>query len=154
MRQSIRYTFQGYATSSYGAHTLLTTMGVLQGVIGAAGQPVAAKLSDVFGRVELLVTGLTFYVVGTIVECTSKSVSHYSGGVVLYQIGYTIYGIIIQVIVTDLSSLRTRVFASLIPPAPYLINTWISANIIVHFTDTVEGWRWGLGMLPIITTGA
>lgn len=149
---SIRFTLQGYATSDFSVHSLLTTMGVLQGVIGAAGQPIAAKLSDVFGRVELLITGLTFYVVGTIVECTSKNVSHYSGGVVLYQIGYTIYGIIIQVIVTDLSSLRTRVFALLIPPAPYLINTWISANILVHFTGTSDGWRWGLGMLPIITT--
>lgn len=151
--QSIRYTLQGYATSSFAAHSLLTTMGVLQGVIGAAGQPIAAKLSDVFGRVELLIVGLVFYCVGTIVECTSKSVSHYSGGVVLFQIGYTIYTIIIQVIVTDLSSLQARLFVSFIPPSPYLINSWIAAEITPHFTKDggVNLWRWGLGMLAIIT---
>ena len=151
--QSIRYTLQGYATSSFAAHSLLTTMGVLQGVIGAAGQPIAAKLSDVFGRVELLIVGLVFYCVGTIVECTSNSVSHYSGGVVLYQIGYTIYTIIIQVIVTDLSSLQARLFVSFIPPSPYLINSWIAAEITPHFTKDggLNLWRWGLGMLAIIT---
>lgn len=125
-------------------------MGVLQGVIGAAGQPVAAKISDVFGRVEMLCVGLLFYVVGTIVEATSKNVSHYSGGVVLYQIGYTIYTIIIQVIVTDLSSLKARLFVSFIPPSPYLINTWISPYIVGHFI-VGDTWRWGLGMLAIIT---
>jgi SIT family siderophore-iron:H+ symporter-like MFS transporter len=91
-------------------------MGVLQGVIGAAGQPVAAKISDVVGRVEMLIAALVFYCVGTIVEASSKSIGAYAGGVVIYQIGFTMYTIIIQVIVTDLSSLQGRLFASFIPP--------------------------------------
>jgi SIT family siderophore-iron:H+ symporter-like MFS transporter len=154
--QSIRYTLQTYATSSYGQHSLLITMGVLQGVIGAAGQPVAAKISDVVGRVEMLIAALVFYCVGTIIEASSKSIGAYAGGVVIYQIGFTMYTIIIQVIVTDLSSLQGRLFASFIPPSPWIINTWISGNILAGFvsTDPTSNlWRWGLGMLTIITPG-
>jgi SIT family siderophore-iron:H+ symporter-like MFS transporter len=131
-------------------------MGVLQGVIGAAGQPVAAKISDVVGRVEMLIAALVFYCVGTIVEASSKSIGAYAGGVVIYQIGFTMYTIIIQVIVTDLSSLQGRLFASFIPPSPWIINTWISGNILAGFvsTDPTSNlWRWGLGMLTIITPG-
>jgi SIT family siderophore-iron:H+ symporter-like MFS transporter len=131
-------------------------MGVLQGVIGAAGQPVAAKISDVVGRVEMLIAAIVIYVIGTIIEASSKGIASYCVGVVLFQIGYTMYTIMIQVIVTDLSSLQSRLFASFIPPSPWLINTWISGNIAVHFTaDQGERglWRWGLGMLTIITPG-
>lgn len=154
--QSIRYTLQTYATSSYGQHSLLITMGVLQGVIGAAGQPVAAKISDVVGRVEMLIAALTFYCIGTIVEASSKSIGAYAGGVVIYQIGFTMYTIMIQVIVTDLSSLQGRLFASFIPPSPWIINTWISGNILAGFVSPDPEsnlWRWGLGMLCIITPG-
>ena len=147
---------QTYATSSFSAHSLLITMGVLQGVIGAAGQPVAAKISDVVGRVEMLIAAIVFYCIGTIVEATSNGIASYSGGVVIFQIGFTMYTIMIQVIVTDLSSLRGRLFASFIPPSPWLIQTWVSGNISPHFvSDQGERglWRWGLGMLAIITPG-
>ena len=45
--KSMRYTLQGYATASFGQHSLLTTLGVLSGVIGAA-----AQVSKVHRRVE------------------------------------------------------------------------------------------------------
>jgi SIT family siderophore-iron:H+ symporter-like MFS transporter len=131
-------------------------MGVLQGVIGAAGQPVAAKISDVVGRVEMLIAAIVLYCIGTIVEASSKGIASYAGGVVIFQVGFTMYTIMIQVIVTDLSSLRGRLFASFIPPSPWLIQTWVSGNVSAHFvSDQGERglWRWGLGMLAIITPG-
>jgi len=49
---TLRYSYQPEATNSYGQHSLLTTVGVLRGVIAAAAQPTAAKIADVFGRFE------------------------------------------------------------------------------------------------------
>jgi len=116
----MRYTLQGYATASFGQHSLLTTLGVLSGVIGAAAQvsyhelplnrpleitadhqPVAAKIADAVGRVELLCVALFFYAIGTVVEATSNGVSSYAGGVVLYQLGYTMITILGKSIMPD-----------------------------------------------------
>lgn len=57
---------QGYATGSYDRHSLLATLNVVRAVIAAAAQPTAAKLADVFGRVEVLIVSVLFYVVGTL----------------------------------------------------------------------------------------
>lgn len=61
---TLRITYQPYATGSYGSHSLLATLNVVRAVIAAAAQPTAARLSDVFGRVEVLGVGVGFYVVG------------------------------------------------------------------------------------------
>jgi len=65
-----------------------------QARLDADPQPVAAKIADVVGRVELLAVALGFYAIGTIVEATSNGVSSYAGGVVLYQLGYTMITIL------------------------------------------------------------
>ena len=52
-------------------------------------QPSAARIADVFGRVELVIVSVFFYVLGTIVEATAQNVQTFAGGSVLYQTGYT-----------------------------------------------------------------
>jgi MFS family permease len=76
---------QSYATNSYAQHSLLATVNVLRAVIAAAAQPTLAKLMDVFGRFEVLVASILFYVIGTIVEATSHGVQGFAGGAILYQ---------------------------------------------------------------------
>lgn len=56
---------KAYATESYSNHSLLATIGVLRGVVAAAAQPTAAKIADVFGRVEVVILTVFFYVIGT-----------------------------------------------------------------------------------------
>ncbi|KAF8921902.1 major facilitator superfamily domain-containing protein [Mucidula mucida] len=152
---TIRFTYQTYATNSYATHSLLATINVLRSVIAAAAQPTLAKLMDVFGRFEVLVVSVGFYVVGTIVEATSTGVHGFSGGAVLYQaskhlsIGYTAIMLLAEVLVGDTTSLRNRVLFSFVPALPFVINTWISGNV----TEAVLGvttWQWGIGMWAII----
>lgn len=88
-KQANRYTYQGYATGEFSAHSLLTTINVVRSVIGAAGQPAAGKIADVFGRLELLLVSIVLYVVGTIVEAFSNSVESFCAGAVIYELGYT-----------------------------------------------------------------
>jgi SIT family siderophore-iron:H+ symporter-like MFS transporter len=98
-------------------------------VIAAAAQPTAARIADVFGRVELIIVSVFFYTIGTIVEATAKNVQTFAGGSVLYQTGYTCVLLLVEVIIADITSLRARLFFSFIPTLPFLINTWISGNI-------------------------
>ena len=61
---SARYVYQTYATNSFSQHSLVSTVQVVRAVIGAAIQPLAAKVSDVFGRKELVFAAAFLYVIG------------------------------------------------------------------------------------------
>lgn len=74
------------ALSSYGEHSLTATINVIRTVIAAAAQPTAAKIADVFGRVELVFLSIFFYVLGTIVEASANNVSGFCAGAIFYQV--------------------------------------------------------------------
>jgi MFS transporter, SIT family, siderophore-iron:H+ symporter len=146
---TVRYTYQATATSDYALHSLLATINVLRSVIAAAAQPTAAKVADVFGRLELVAVSVFFYTLGTIVETCADGVKTFCAGAVLYQVGYTCVILLVEVIIADVTSMRSRVFFSYIPATPFVINTWVSGDI----TQAVLGatsWRWGIGMWCII----
>lgn len=146
---TIRYTYQTYATADFTDFALLSTVNVLRSVIGAAAQPTFAKLADVFGRFELILFSLFFYVIGTIVECTSHGIKQFAGGVILYQIGFSGILILNTILIGDMITLRYRVLGTFVPLLPYLVNVWVSGNI----TSSVLGattWRWGMGMWALI----
>ncbi|PWY96724.1 MFS general substrate transporter [Aspergillus sclerotioniger CBS 115572] len=145
----VRGTYQPYATASYGSHSLLSSIDILRAVIAAAAQPTAAKVADVFGRVELILVSIVFYTIGTIVEASSNTVEQFAAGAVLYQIGYTAIILLVEVLVADITSLRSRLLFSYIPALPFLVNTWISGNVTGAVLGTTT-WRWGVGMFAII----
>ena len=94
---------QTTALADFDNHSLISTINVVRTVIAAAAQPTAAKIADVFGRLELIYVSITFYVVGTIIEASSHSVSSFCAGAVIYQIGLTIVTFLVEVIVADTS---------------------------------------------------
>ncbi|KAI1945320.1 ferrioxamine B transporter [Ophidiomyces ophidiicola] len=146
---TIRYTYQPFATASYKTHSLLATVNVLRGVIAAAAQPTVAKIADVFGRAEVIMLTIVFYVIGTIVEACSSNVQSFAAGAALYQIGYTGILLLVEVLIADVTSLRSRVIFSYIPALPFLVNTWVSGNITSAVLQRTT-WHWGIGMWAII----
>lgn len=102
-----------------------------------------------FGRVELILVSIFFYVIGTIIEACATKVQTFAGGAVLYQIGYTCILLLVEVVIADITSLRSRLFFSYIPALPFIINTWVSGSV----TSAVLGettWNWGIGMWALI----
>ncbi|KAJ5577427.1 uncharacterized protein N7459_006391 [Penicillium hispanicum] len=145
----VRSTYQSYATSSFGEHSLLATVNVIRSVIAAAAQPAAARVADVFGRFELVAISMIFYLAGTVIESCSTTIEVFSVGTVLYQLGYTGIVLLVEIIIADITSMRSRVLFSYLPATPFIINTWISGSItsaVLHETS----WRWGIGMWGII----
>lgn len=126
---TVRSVFKTYATSSYANHSLYTTVNVITSVMAAASQPTYARLSDIFGRVELFVISIVFYSVGAIIESQSTNVQRFAAGAVFAQLGYSGVSLILQVSLADMSTLNWRLFASFIPALPFIINTWISGNV-------------------------
>ncbi|KAB2577145.1 Siderophore iron transporter 1 [Lasiodiplodia theobromae] len=146
---TVRYTYQTTATASFQNHSLLASINVVRSVIAAVAQPTAAKIADVFGRIELVLVSIFFYVLGTIIEAVSNDVATFCAGAVLYQLGYTAVILLVEVIIGDVSSLRSRLFLSYIPATPFIINTWVSGDI-TSSTLANAGWRWGIGMWAIV----
>ncbi|KAK0643402.1 major facilitator superfamily domain-containing protein [Cercophora newfieldiana] len=145
----LRYTYQPLAAASFSQHSLLATINVLRAVVATAAQPTAGRMSDLFGRVELVCLSVGLYIVGTIIETKANGVPMFAVGALIYQIGYTTTILLIQVIIGDLTSTRARLLCSYIPNAPFLIITWVSGDVsrsVLGVTD----WRWGIGMWCII----
>lgn len=144
---NIRGVYQTLATSSYQSHSLLTTVNVVRSVIAAVAQPTFARLTDVYGRMELLFVSILFFIVGTIIESQAYDVQRFAGGAILYQVGFTGCVLIMFLVVADFSLLNWRLLASFIPSLASIINTWISGNV----TDAMNGkWSWGIAMWAII----
>ncbi|KAJ6440299.1 siderochrome-iron transporter (Sit1) [Purpureocillium lavendulum] len=146
---TLRYAYQPTATDSFSTHSLLATISVLRSVIAAAAQPTSAKIADVFGRMELLMLSILFYVVGTIVDATADGVKAFSAGAVLYQVGFTCVSFLVEVILSDVTSLRARLLFSYLPVSPFLINAWVSGDVAAAALENI-GWRLGIGMWAII----
>jgi MFS transporter, SIT family, siderophore-iron:H+ symporter len=145
----VRYTYQSYAASSYGMHSLVATINVLRSVIAAAAHPPAAKIADLFSRFELVAVSVGSYVIGTVIESTASSIQAFITGAILYQVGYTCAVLLVEVIFANITSMRSRVFFSYVPAAPFVVNTWVSGYltpVVLRVTD----WRWGVGMWAII----
>ncbi|KAM4058807.1 major facilitator superfamily protein [Hirsutella rhossiliensis] len=130
---TLRYAYQPVASASFGVHSLQATINVVRAVIAAAAQPVSAKIADVFGRVELLCVAVFLYVVGTVVEAVSNNIDTFAGGSVIYQIGYTMIILLVE----------------LHPRPSFIINTWVSGNISEAVLAATT-WRWGVAMWCII----
>ncbi|WWD08493.1 hypothetical protein V865_006605 [Kwoniella europaea PYCC6329] len=146
---TVRYTYQATALSELGTSSQISTVTVVRSVVAAAAQPAYAKISDYFGRISILFISVLFYAVGTIVQATSHNLSAFSGGAVLYQFGYTGVMLLVEVLIADVTSLRSRLFFSYIPAMPFIINAWVSGNVASSVLEATT-WGWGIGMWAII----
>ncbi|OAA56253.1 Major facilitator superfamily domain, general substrate transporter [Niveomyces insectorum RCEF 264] len=149
LNQLVSGTYQGYATSTWDHHSLLSTINVVRGVISAAALPLAAKLSDLVGRVECFVVASVFFVVGSIIQAAAQNIQAFATGSLLTQIGYTSVQLLVEIVVSDTTSLRSRLFFLFFPSFPNLINVWVSGNITSSILEATT-WRWGYGMWCII----
>lgn len=132
-----RTVFQTRATASYNKHSLLSTINVVKSVAGAASQPVYARLSDVFGRLELTIVSILFYAMGTVIESQAYDIERFAAGGVFYQVGYSGIVLMLEVLVADLSTMNWRLLAMLVPTLPFLKITWFSGDVTDALTSII-----------------
>ncbi|CAE7200818.1 unnamed protein product [Rhizoctonia solani] len=137
------------ATSSFGQHSFIGTISTAEGIITAVGKPCIAKIADLFSRPTAYIIVLIFYVVGYILVASAQTVYTVAGGMVLYTVGHTGLDLVTDIIIADISPLKWRGFVTALPSAPFILNAFISAEIVTGVTKG-PGWRWGYGMFAII----
>lgn len=146
---SLLSVYQPYATASFQAHSLLATSNTLKVVFAIAAQPAAAKLTDVVGRIEIIWLCALFFLSGIIVQASSSNVATFVAGAVLHQIGLSTTQVMVEVIVADLSSTRSRLFCYTIPNLHFIATIWLSGDIAESMLSH-STWRWGIGMWAIV----
>ncbi|EIW80434.1 drug:h+ antiporter [Coniophora puteana RWD-64-598 SS2] len=143
-------TFLTFATSSLGAHSLLSAVTVAQLIVVAVGQPVIAKVADVSSRGIALFAALFFYVIGYVIIATAPNIGALAGGTLINAINFAV---LLQIIIADITSLKWRGFVSSLTAAPTIINSFVGSNVTTAVIEH-SSWRWGYGMFAIITPAA
>lgn len=146
---STTYAYLTFATSTFGEHSLISSITVAQSLIVAVGKPVIAKVADVSSRSTAYVGVLIFYVLGYTVIASAPNVGTIAGGIVLYAVGYTGLQLLTQIIIADITTLAWRGLVVSLVSAPFLINAFIGSNISSAVLQHI-GWRWGYGMFAIL----
>ncbi|TIA92367.1 hypothetical protein E3P99_00645 [Wallemia hederae] len=124
-------------------------IGAATAILLAVGKPFFGKMSNVIGRPEALSVTLFFIVLGYLVTSASDSqVSGLAAGQVFWQLGFSGFQIILNIIVADNTNLRYRGFWSA------MINVWTfilfaCSSLIVSATNQGLGWRWAFGLEAI-----
>ncbi|KAJ3008676.1 hypothetical protein HKX48_008399 [Thoreauomyces humboldtii] len=143
------YLYQAYATSSFSEHSDLGAIVTAQAIVLAVSKPVAAKISDVFGRAEAFTVAIVLYVFGYILLAACKIFETYAAGAIIYYIGYASVQILIQILIADVTNLRWRGLISSLTAMPFFINFAIGSNIAAKVIEK-STWHWGYGMFCII----
>ncbi|KAH7884054.1 major facilitator superfamily domain-containing protein [Phlebopus sp. FC_14] len=138
-----------FATSSFGEHSLISSITVAQSLIIAVGKPVIAKVADVSSRGTAYVGVLLFYVLGYTVIASAPNVGTIAGGIIVYAVGYTGLQLLTQIIIADITTLTWRGLVVSLVSAPFLLNAFVGSNISAAVIEHA-GWRWGYGMFAIL----
>ncbi|PSK46121.1 cell division control protein 42 [Elsinoe australis] len=149
LEQQTTFNFTIFATSAFAAHSLVSTVTVVQGVVLSVVKPPMSKIADVFGRLEAFSLSVFFYVIGFIMQAGSNNVRTYASAAIFYSAGQTGLQILQQIFVADTSDLLNRALVSSIPDIPFLINVWVGPEVASGILAGA-GWRWGYGIWTII----
>ncbi|QDS75197.1 hypothetical protein FKW77_008748 [Venturia effusa] len=142
-----------YATSAYSAHSMVSTISVIQGVVNSVIKPPMSKLADVFGRPESFSLAIFLYTIGYIQQAASNNVRTFASAQIFYSAGSQGLQMLQQIFAADTTDLVNRALVSTLFDTPFLWTVWAGAPIAQRI---LPNWRWGYGIwaivLPILST--
>lgn len=98
----------------------ISTANVLGAIIGGVLKLPIAKTLNLWGRAEAWLLFLGVYLIGIIISATFDGTAGYSGGYVLYWIGYDALYLICDIFIADTSGMRNRAFAFAFINTPFV----------------------------------
>ncbi|RDW81286.1 uncharacterized protein DSM5745_04843 [Aspergillus mulundensis] len=149
LQNSIDATLNPYITSSFGRHGLLNVGSVLSSIIGGVAPLALSEVIDIWGRVEGFVVMITVCVVGMILKATCHTVEQYVAAHVLYWTGHIGMLYVIEVMISDMTSLRNRMIYFGIIGTPRIASTFAGPAIADLFYVHLN-FRWAFGAFAII----
>ena len=140
--------YQTYAASAFGKLPLLATLETAGSIFTAICKPPISKMSDAMGRAETYLLMVMCYIISYVLSASATSFDTYVGASVFYAVAQSGTGMLNSILVSDLSSARTRGISWNLVYMPYFVTASVSALIVDGVINTV-GWRWGIGMFAI-----
>lgn len=139
-----------YATSSFSKHSMLTTLKVVEKIMGVVMYFVAAKWADIFGRVPGIAVAVFFSTIGNIMFAASRNISMYVASGVFSTIGDTSLDVLLRIFIADSTTLRNRAIATWLPNgissiAAIYAGSEIGGQMLKHST-----WRMGYAVWAIV----
>jgi MFS family permease len=141
-----------YILSDFEAHSLVTVIGIVSGVLGAALYMPIAKMLNLFDRSYGFLFLVFLSIVGLITSAVCQNVQTYAASQVFTTVGFTGMILSIDILTADTSHLKNRGLAYAYTSSPYIITTFAGPKIAEHFHES--NWRWAFGtvaiMLPVV----
>ncbi|KAM3165199.1 Glutathione exchanger 1 [Lachancea thermotolerans] len=140
-----RSVYTGYATEPFDEHSLLSTVQLFNSVVSIAAQIIFARLSDVYGRLQLFLVGAVLYTIGTIIQSQANGLGTNSVGAIFHNSGFVGVSLLLVLVLSDMSPTAWRLFYQFAPSWPCIIISWVSGDI-VEAANPAKNWRLDIGI--------
>ncbi|KAF4992613.1 hypothetical protein FDECE_13664 [Fusarium decemcellulare] len=147
--QSVHSSLVPYVTSSFSQHGLLAVTSVFGSIIAGVSKLAIAKIIDIRGRNEGFLIMILIIILGMIMKAVCKNVETYAAGHTFYWVGHVGLGYIIDVVLSDMTSLRNRMIMFGLYMSPRLASTFGGPKIAELFYKH-STYRWAFGSFCII----
>jgi MFS family permease len=128
-------------TSSFQSFDIGPVVDVVNTLLGILFVPLAAALSDVYGRGLILTIFLIIKVIGSAIVGTAQNFGVYSAGNIIAGLGETGRGLLIPIILADFLSPRNRGFGFILNWVPSCLALGIAIPVITG-AQKGDNWRW------------
>ncbi|CAK7225492.1 hypothetical protein SBRCBS47491_005908 [Sporothrix bragantina] len=151
-QQNIQGALSPYVTSSFDAHGLLASVGIISTIVGGVSSLTVAKIIDVWGRVEGFCFMMLLLTIGQVMKAACKNVETYAAAQTLYWVAYTGLIYILNVVMADMTTLKNRLIIFGINQTPTIATVFAGSKIAQLYYDNLD-YRWAFGSWAIILVG-
>lgn len=149
---AVQTSLNPYITSAFGRHGLLATVSIVPTIIAGTARLTIAKIIDLAGRVEGFIFMVFLAVVGCIIKATAQNIETYIAAHTLFWTGHLGLMYVIDVMVSDMTTLRNRSIILTVNYTPIIATTFAGPKVAELFYENVN-FRWAFGAFAIILIG-
>ncbi|KAI1075496.1 putative siderophore iron transporter mirB [Whalleya microplaca] len=134
-----------FVVSEFNSHSLIPTIGIVASIMSGILKLPIAKIIDTWGRPQGLASMTVLATFGLILMAASRNVQSYAVAEVIFQVGISGFSYVLDIIISDTSSLRNRTLAFAFNASPTLITTFVGPLFAMAFYEH-STWRWAFGV--------
>ncbi|KAI0971106.1 putative MFS siderophore transporter [Xylaria arbuscula] len=140
LQWQVIFNLMPYVVSEFSSHSLIPTIAIVSNILSGVLKLPVAKIIDSWGRPQGFASMTLLAALGLLLMSLCRDVQTYAAAQVIYQVGISGFTYILEIIVSDTSSLKNRSLALAFSTTPYLVTTFIGPVIASSFTEN-ERWR-------------
>ncbi|KAI8825125.1 major facilitator superfamily domain-containing protein [Fimicolochytrium jonesii] len=149
LTSSVGFGLQTYVTGTFMSHSSLPIFMICNLILSIAFIPLMSKLSDTWGRLELLVISTFAFCLGNVFMAVSPSFELWLASSLLQTVGNSGLLAFKEFFIADSSTNVNRALVQGLPDLSGYIVAGIAPAIVQSFVDR-QNWQWAYGMFAIL----